>query len=75
MKPPAATAATLSFRRYFFRQSLILSLVFVAMNGVTLLRGSQAVQAVDLVRLVVASVVGGCLGALAMWLLRRRKPR
>jgi hypothetical protein len=73
MKPAAAKPAVPEFRRYFVRQSLLLSLLFIVLNSLTVMRGAQGVQAMDWVRLVISSVAGGCIGAAVMWYLRRKK--
>ncbi|MBV8046968.1 MAG: hypothetical protein JO171_07440 [Paludibacterium sp.] len=73
MKQPVATPAVPAFRPYFIRQSLLLSLLFIILNSMMVMRGAEGVQTMDWVRLVISSVVGGCFGATAMWFLRRKK--
>jgi membrane protein YqaA with SNARE-associated domain len=73
MKQAVTTAAMPRFRPFFFRQSLLLSVLFIVLNSVTLLHGGQAVQTMDVVRLVISSVAVGCLGAVVTWFLKRKK--
>ncbi|BEV73724.1 MULTISPECIES: hypothetical protein [unclassified Paludibacterium] len=62
-----------TFRFFVLKHFVILSLLFIVLNGVTLWRAGSAVQGIDVVRMVVASMVGGCLGAVVMWFLPGRK--
>lgn len=61
------------FRSHFIKYSLLMSAIFIVLNGFTLWRGSPSIQSIDVIRLVLSSIGVGCLGGAVTWLLPMRR--